>query len=412
MQAPVDPDMCFRKGSVQDAFERQNEPVRGTSDVDSLPNIGSYLKAKLNAAHIVSINDFLLRSMPHNTQLKLEKFISDLVPNRRAHTCVVDTSSGKQRYHVSDVNTCGYNTLLKVVQFAHQHVNNFHNFGFVQAFPCAFSLAMPMRHRGKTKGSRHCLCHQSNQSCQVDGHGECRWHNNTCLPRGGGGQDAGFRGVVVAQNNALQVRNQRIPAAHNNNNYLGRPYKLGWMVFPGGAQGRGRGAQGRGAQGRAQGRGRGAQGRGAQGRGRGAQGRGRGAQGRGAGQVAQPNVGQVDQNDMQAQAQQVQAQPQQDQAQQAQAQQDQAQQAQAQVQAQPAQAQAQAQHVQQAQPNVALRQSNRVRRPNSRYLQDDYLLGGDWIKMSDFDDLLERQEERSNRKLHLVRSFRRFLLAS
>ena len=75
MQAPVDPDMCFRKGSVQDAFERQNEPVRGTSDVDSLPNIGSYLKAKLNAAHIVSINDFLLRSMPHNTQLKLEKFI-------------------------------------------------------------------------------------------------------------------------------------------------------------------------------------------------------------------------------------------------------------------------------------------------------------------------------------------------
>ena len=389
MQAPVDPDMCFRKGSVQDAFERQNEPVRGTSDVDSLPNIGSYLKAKLNAAHIVSINDFLLRSMPHNTQLKLEKFISDLVPNRRAHTCVVDTSSGKQRYHVSDVNTCGYNTLLKVVQFAHQHVNNFHNFGFVQAFPCAFSLAMPMRHRGKTKGSRHCLCHQSNQSCQVDGHGECRWHNNTCLPRGGGGQDAGFRGVVVAQNNALQVRNQRIPAAHNNNNYLGRPYKLGWMVFPGGAQGRGRGAQGRGAQGR-----------------------GRGAQGRGAGQVAQPNVGQVDQNDMQAQAQQVQAQPQQDQAQQAQAQQDQAQQAQAQVQAQPAQAQAQAQHVQQAQPNVALRQSNRVRRPNSRYLQDDYLLGGDWIKMSDFDDLLERQEERSNRKLHLVRSFRRFLLAS
>ncbi len=39
-------------------------------------------------------------------------------------------------------------------------------------------------------------------------------------------------------------------------------------------------------------------------------------------------------------------------------------------------------------------------------------MGGDWIKMSDFDDFLERQEERSNRRLHIIRSFRRFLLAS
>ena len=215
-------ELCFSKKTIQQAFEEDN--VRGTDIMKALPNIGPYFQTKLTQANMRTINQCLQRLSQFTGATQLMKFLTQTMINERSNQCVTSTNNGG--YHAADINICAYNTIIKLVQFANAHVSDYATFGFSRAFPCQFASQLRLRTRGSNPGSRHCTCHATSQECQLYPN-DCRWNNTkrVCIPRGGGDEQAGFFGQIMANNNR---RAQRKPG--KNGRYMNRRYVQGWMV--------------------------------------------------------------------------------------------------------------------------------------------------------------------------------------
>ena len=214
--------LCFSRKTIQQAFEEDN--VRGTDLMKALPNIGSYFQTKLTQSNMGTINQCLQRLSQFQSANELMKFLTQTMNNARSNQCV--TSTNNDGYHAADINICAYNTIIKLIQFANVNVSNYATFGFSRAFPCRFASQLRLRTRGSNPGSRHCTCHATSQECQLYPN-ECRWNNNqhVCIPRGGGNEQAGFFGQIMANNHR---RAQRKPG--KNGRYMNRRYVQGWMV--------------------------------------------------------------------------------------------------------------------------------------------------------------------------------------
>ena len=199
--------LCFSRKSVEEVFVRADTPVRGNSSMDDLPNIGPYLRQRLLDQNISTINEFLEQASAYTTPTSMMRFCSELVYNAHNNQCVNDPEN--DQYHAADINICGYNTLIQVIRFAHTHQPDFATFGFARAFPCTFESRLRLRVRGTNPGSRHCVCKSQGQCTN---HAQCRWVANAqaCIPRGGGNEQAGFEGIIGANNHhrAQRKRNR------------------------------------------------------------------------------------------------------------------------------------------------------------------------------------------------------------
>ena len=203
----ADDEMCFGVGrTVEDAF---NAGLRGNSPIQDLPNIGPHIRQQLNNANIQTVNDFLQAALvAGTTAARMARFVASLVPNARQNQCTPSQFTRPRVYHVSFVNVCGYNTLIRLVQFAHNHQNDFAMFGLANAFNFNFApQQLALRHRGTNNGSRHCACRNTQDACtganNINEHqGHCRWVANRqrCVPRGGGGETAGYLGRYLGPN--------------------------------------------------------------------------------------------------------------------------------------------------------------------------------------------------------------------
>lgn len=214
--------LCFGNTSVAQAFENPENAVRGNHHMDRLPNIGPYLQQRLANRHVGTINAFLARIAQFHGATPCMRFCLELMRNARANQCAQHTQ--EKRYQVADANVCGYNTLIKLIQFAHQHRQDFAQWGFDQAYPCAFVQNLRLRTRGSNAGSRHCSCRNQHQ-CQH--HPECRWNQGeqACVPRFGGDEGAGFRGLVMPNNHRRAQRK-----LGKRGRYFDRRYVEGWMM--------------------------------------------------------------------------------------------------------------------------------------------------------------------------------------
>ncbi len=219
--------LCFARRSVRDVFTRNRNPVRGNEDMQRLPNIGTHFQNRLAAQNMATINQFLEQASQYNSATPLMRFCADAVENPRQNQCVVDPTSDNEHYHVSDsANTCAFNTLIKLIRFAHVHRDDWQDFGFSRSFPFPFAQRLRLRTRGTNQGSRHCVCHSSRNDCARFPNA-CRWvgGQNVCIPRGGGNEDAGFKGKIMPNNHRRAQRKRNW-----NGQRMGRRYVQGWMV--------------------------------------------------------------------------------------------------------------------------------------------------------------------------------------
>ena len=215
--------MCFQRTTVSDAFNRADNPVYGWSRIDSLPNIGSYLRQQLAQHNILTVNDFLAATRQHFTLARMAQFVASLVPNQNQHKCV---SSDAGRYHVSDVNTCGYNTLIRTIQFAHTERRNYQAYGFNRRYTCSFARDLELRHRGTQLGSRYCSCYNNQKTCRLHSDA-CRWSKSekVCIPDANPAQIDDQAGFLGAANRRHQFRR-----GFRNRLYHARRYKRNWQL--------------------------------------------------------------------------------------------------------------------------------------------------------------------------------------
>jgi hypothetical protein len=206
LNVAADDEMCFGVGrTVEDAFIAG---LTGNSPVQDLPNIGPHIRQQLNNANIQTVNDFLQAAIVVGTSAaRMARFVAGLVPNARPNQCTPSRFTRPGVYQVAFVNVCGYNTLIRLVQFAHNHQNDFAMYGLANAFNFNFAPQLQLRHRGTNNGSRHCACRNTQDACtgaaHIDEHqGHCRWvvNQQRCVPRGGGGETAGYLGRYLGPN--------------------------------------------------------------------------------------------------------------------------------------------------------------------------------------------------------------------
>lgn len=218
--------LCFARRSVRDVFTRNRNPVRGNEEMQRLPNIGAYFQNRLAQQNIGIINQFLERASQFQNATSLMRFCVDVMENPRQNQCVQDPTSNHEQYHAADGNVCAFNTLIKLVRFANDHRNDWQEFGFSRSFPCAFAPRLRLRTRGINPGSRHCVCHSTQNDCARFPN-QCRWvrGQNVCIPRGGGDESAGFKGKIMPNNHRRAQRKRRW-----NGQRMGRRYVQGWMV--------------------------------------------------------------------------------------------------------------------------------------------------------------------------------------
>ena len=216
--------MCFQRTTVADAFNRAENPVYGWSRIDSLPNIGAYLRGQLAQHNIDTVNDFLAATRHHFSLARMEKFVASLVPNQNQHKCV---TSDVGRYHVSDVNTCGYNTLIRTIQFAHTERKRYRAYQFNRPYRCNFAFNLALRHRGTQQGSRYCSCYNNLKTCKL--HQACRWSKSeqVCIPNADPARIDDQAGFLGAANRRHQFRRN-----FRNRVYHTRLYKRNWQQLP------------------------------------------------------------------------------------------------------------------------------------------------------------------------------------
>lgn len=223
----VEPDdaMCFQRTTVADAFNRADNPVYGWSRIDSLPNIGAYLRGQLAQHNIATVNDFLAATRHHFSLARMARFVASLVPNQNQHKCV---TSDVGQYHVSDVNTCGYNTLIRTIQFAHTERRRYRAYHFNRPYRCDFAFDLALRHRGTQEGSRYCSCYNNQKVCRLHNKA-CKWSKTerVCIPSADPAtidDQAGFLGTAN--------RRHQFRRGFNNRVYHTRLYKRNWQQLP------------------------------------------------------------------------------------------------------------------------------------------------------------------------------------
>lgn len=178
---------CNEAQNVNRAF--QEKGVTGNSTLISLQGIGPMIAGLAYDHNLTTINDLLraahnLKSVPN-----VDRLLESCTFNGRRGTCV--QRNNKPKYHVPDVNVCGYNTLLATLKFALHHPDRY---SFPTHINLAFIRNMKPRQRGKYHGSRYCSCIKDRNTCRIHG-AECEWKQTLklCLPQGTRA-DAGFRG--------------------------------------------------------------------------------------------------------------------------------------------------------------------------------------------------------------------------
>lgn len=229
------PTNCREVEAITELFDSNR--VSGLSPLLDLRYVGPYLSERAatlpagllalndamgHAPHsIKTVNDLILKASQARTRVNVDRLLEHCSYNKRRNTCVVQGAT-KPKYHVPDVNVCGYNSLLAVLRYAHTHKGT-HDFPPQYTLSAAVKL-LPRR-RGDAAGSRYCSCIETVDGCQAHG-GDCRWNTtqSVCHSRAQGTQP-GFKGAR-APNTARQL-GQRIKHAHNTTR-SGLDYKGEW----------------------------------------------------------------------------------------------------------------------------------------------------------------------------------------
>ena len=230
---------CRGSGPAADLVGGPNWSTIGpTSRVRRLPYIGRLLAARIGGTVQGLLRRF--RRMVPLTTDQLHVRISHLLRNSHRNRCVddVDTNGNVTgHYQVSDTNMCAFNSVVQLLQFAHQHWDGYN-------IPNAQHVAL--RTRGDNQEVRRCACQPSRAACVA--FGECRWTppNQTrvgvgaCTPRDNNA--AGFSGYSTNDRydqHTNQVAGVRAQRAGNLNNGGGW-YVRQWRVLPPPARRRGR----------------------------------------------------------------------------------------------------------------------------------------------------------------------------
>lgn len=193
---------------------------RGVLDMNAATKDGPH--------HIKTINDLVRKASQARTASNIDRLLEHCTFNDRRGTCVPQT--GKPDYQVPDVNVCGYNTLLAVLQYAHTHKGG-------HEFPNQFNLAgiarMKPRDRGHAAGSRFCSCVTDEGTCHAHG-GDCLWKpgTETCHSRSIGRQP-GFLGKHGESRNAPRLGQKIAQRGHVKRG--GEEWKGQWRLPKAGA---------------------------------------------------------------------------------------------------------------------------------------------------------------------------------
>ena len=228
---------CREKAAVANSFS--NRGVTGESVLKDLKFIGAHISSRASRFSenllqkvpslsepphsIRTINDLLTKASQAHTKEGIDRLLEHCTFNRRKNRCVA-TNGNATKYHTPDVNVCGYNTLLSVLQFAHAHPQD-HN--FVQNIDVSNAMKLEPRERGHAAGSRYCSCETNQQGCAAHGT-ECIWNpsTQTCRSRANG-KHSGFRGQ--REDNRANYLGQRIPKIGSRTRN-GKTYRDDWRV--------------------------------------------------------------------------------------------------------------------------------------------------------------------------------------
>lgn len=220
---------CKETGAIRRLFEAGQ--VTGASQLVKLTFIGPYISDR--AAHLPpnflglgpapqlrTVSDLVRLASLARTKKKIDQLLEYCTYNKRRNTCV--PQGGKPKYHVPDVNVCGYNSLLATLKYAHA---NREVAGMPAQYNVAAALTLKPRNRGTSGGSRYCSCIEDHATCMAH-NGDCLWNgtHSTCQSRSQGRQP-GFKGVRRNNNHHLA---QRLPQAQDTTRG-GKVYKGGWQ---------------------------------------------------------------------------------------------------------------------------------------------------------------------------------------
>lgn len=186
---------CREVRAVRDLFV--NGTVTVASKLDKFRYIGPYILGQAKARYnIETVAQLLQQASQKRNKADIDKMLERCTLNRRRGTCARQ-GPNKPKYHIPDVNVCGYNTLLAILKFAHQYPNQY-------TIPGNLHLervtTIKPRHRGSVAGSRFCSCVDGQAACAVHNQ-DCRWNNSqqVCVARARG-KGSGFRGRRASNN--------------------------------------------------------------------------------------------------------------------------------------------------------------------------------------------------------------------
>lgn len=232
MTTPNTSTVCIRATpqSIAELFERDENPLRASSEFKEIPHIGDFLDAQCRRVVEGNTIQDLVAYLNGKSKTDMTKRLIECTLNARSNRCVNSTSQYYDKYHTADVNVCGFNALLQVLKYIHAHRDQYEQLGFsaIREMPDLANITrISPRTRGTNHGARHCSCTSTRRGCSSD---ECRWVSNRggrggkCIPRHGGGRDAGFEGVLMANNHRRTQRN-----GTQTRNMGGRHLTQGWM---------------------------------------------------------------------------------------------------------------------------------------------------------------------------------------
>ena len=125
--------------------------LHGSSIVQKMPYIGPYFAQLFHERGLHYVRD-IVRSFTTNPSLtarEIEQRLGVMFANPNRGQCLTG-------YHVAAVNICGFNSVVKLLRFAHDNREEWEALGFIEEPEIPNANRVPLRHRGSNVGARVC----------------------------------------------------------------------------------------------------------------------------------------------------------------------------------------------------------------------------------------------------------------
>ena len=178
-----------RGKSIDERFD--SGELRGNFPVHKIPYVGPFFSQVFQDHGLARVRDVIshFSTEPALSPREIEQRLGVLFMNPSRGSCLTG-------YHVADVNICGFNRVLRVLQYAHAHRHDWEALGFAGMPNIPNANLVPMRSRGSNRGSRVCACRTPARCegalCRLQNPEETGLAFPVCTPREIGN---GFRGT-------------------------------------------------------------------------------------------------------------------------------------------------------------------------------------------------------------------------